>query len=264
MQLKSKIAVIYGASGAIGSAIASAFAAEGALVFLTARNMLIIEALAKEIIDKGGYAEAHQVDALDADSVKEHLEMIIANHGRLDIAFNGVGILQKGVQGLPLLEMNATQYMHPVSAYSTANFITATAAAREMVKNKSGVILTLTAVPSVLAAPLTGGMAASWAGIESLTRTLASETGGYGVRVVCLRSDGIPETNTITTVFGEHAKGAGMSSHKDFQQLMEQFTLLKRLPTLKEITDTAVFLASDKASAITGTTINITCGSVVD
>jgi enoyl-[acyl-carrier-protein] reductase (NADH) len=74
----------------------------------------------------------------------------------------------------------------------------------------------------------------------------------------------MPETDTITTVFGIHAKGAGMPSHKEFQVLMESFTLLKRLPKLSEVANAAVFLASDNASAITGTTINVTCGSVVD
>ena len=93
---------------------------------------------------------------------------------------------------------------------------------------------------------------------------LLIEIGSYGVRIVCLRSDGIPETDTITEVFGLHAKGAGMGSHKEFQSLMESMTLLKRLPNLHEVANTAVFIASDKASAITGTVINISCGSVVD
>src|SRR5205823_2148855 len=115
-----------------------------------------------------------------------------------------------------------------------------------------------------LPAPLVGGMAAAWAAVEALTRTLAAEMGAYGVRVVCLRADGIPETDIITEVFGLHAKGIGMPSHKEFQGLMESFTLLKRLPTLSEVANTAVFMASDNATAITGTAINVTCGSVID
>jgi NAD(P)-dependent dehydrogenase (short-subunit alcohol dehydrogenase family) len=107
-------------------------------------------------------------------------------------------------------------------------------------------------------------MAPSWASIEALTRTFATELGAYGVRVVCLRPDGIPETDTITEVFGLHAQGAGMASNKEFQQLMESMTLLKRLPNLKEVANTAAFIASDKASAITGTVINLSCGSIID
>jgi NAD(P)-dependent dehydrogenase (short-subunit alcohol dehydrogenase family) len=104
----------------------------------------------------------------------------------------------------------------------------------------------------------------AWAAIESLTRSLAGESGASGIRVICLRADGMPDTDTITEVFGLHAKGAGMSSHKDFQAAMENRTLLKRLPRLSEIANVAAFLASDQASAMTGTVVSVSCGSVVD
>ena len=104
----------------------------------------------------------------------------------------------------------------------------------------------------------------SWAAIEAMTRGFASELGMHGVRVVCLRADGMPETDTIAEVFGLHAKVMGMNSHKDFEAFMQNMTLLKRFPKLAELADTAVFVASDAASAITGTTINVTCGFVVD
>lgn len=264
MLLKNKTAVIYGATGAIGSTVAKAFAQQEAKVFLTGRKKDALEKLAREITNSGGVAEVSEVDALDAESVNSHLETIIEKEGHLDISFNAISLKQTGVQGIPLVMQTVEGYMYPIRYYMQSHFITATAAARNMMRNKSGVIITLTAVPSVLAAPLVGGMAPSWAGIESLTRTLAAETGSHGVRVICLRADGLPETDTITEVFGLHAKGAGMPSNKEFQTLMESFTLLKRLPKLSEVANTAVFLASEAASGITGTTINVTCGSVVD
>jgi len=264
MQLKNKTAVVYGAGGAIGEVVARAFAREGAKVFLTGRNKETIETLANDIVSKGGFAEAQQVDALDEKAVNNHLDWVITKEGKLDISINLMGIPQKGVQGIPLVNLAPEGFTSPIISYAKSHFITATSAARNMAAKKSGVILTLTAVPSVLAAPLVGGMAPAWASIEALTRTLAAEMGSNGIRVVCLRADGIPETDTITEVFGLHAKGAGMSSNKEFQALMESFTILKRLPKLSEVANTAVFLASDNASAITGTTINITCGSVVD
>lgn len=264
MELKDKTAVIYGATGAIGSAVAKAFAQHGAKVFITGRKKDILDQLATEIKNSGGKVEPSVVDALDANAVNKHLEMIMKTDGKLDISFNAIGIKQTGVQGIPLIQLSPDGYLNPINVYSKSNFITATAAARNMIPNKSGVIISITAVPSVLAAPLVGGMAPSWASIESLTRTLAAEVSSYGIRVVCLRADGMPETDTITEVFGLHAKGAGMPSHKEFQGLMESFTLLKRLPKLAEVANTAVFIASDYAGAITGTTINITAGSVVD
>jgi len=264
MQLKNKTAVIYGAAGAIGSAVAKAFAQQGAKVFITGRKKDTLDKLANELNSSGSIAEAAVVDASEADAVNKHLEMIMQKEGKLDISFNAIGIKQTGVQGIPLLQLTTEGYLNPIIAYSESNFITATAAARNMLAKKSGVIISITAVPSVLAAPLVGGMAPSWAGIEALTRTLAAEVSSHGIRVVCLRADGMPETDTITEVFGLHAKGAGMPSHKEFQGLMESFTLLKRLPKLSEVANTAVFIASDNASAITGTTINVTCGSVID
>jgi NAD(P)-dependent dehydrogenase (short-subunit alcohol dehydrogenase family) len=264
MQLRNKTAVIYGASGAIGSTVAKAFAREGAKVYITGRNKNVIDKLQNQITSAGGFAKSHLVDALDDDAVNNHLNLVISQEGKVDISFNAIGIEQKGVQGISIVQLTADEYLHPISVYSRSNFITAQAAARRMFEKKSGVILTLTAVPSKLAAPHVGGMAPAWAGIEALTRTLAAEVGAHGIRAVCIRADGMPETNTITTVFGVHASAVGMPTHKEFQALMESFTLLKRLPALAEIANTAVFLASDNASAITGTTINVTCGSVVD
>ena len=264
MKLKNKVAVIYGAAGAIGSAVAHAFAREGARLYLTGRVKEKLEALGNDIQSKGGFADWKLVDAARKEEVESHLLTVMETEGTVDISFNAIGIPQTGVQGIPLLQLTPEGYMNPIASYSLSHFITATAAARVMTKARSGMILTLTAIPSKIAARLTGGMAPSWAGIEALTRTLAAEVGSYGVRVVCLRADGMPETDTITTVFGLHAKGAGMPSNKEFQQLMESFTLLNRLPTLDEVAKTAVFLASDDASAITGTTINVTCGSVID
>jgi NAD(P)-dependent dehydrogenase (short-subunit alcohol dehydrogenase family) len=132
-----------------------------------------------------------------------------------------------------------------------------------MVERGSGVILTLTATPARLAAPLVGGMGAAWAAVEALSRGLAAELGPHGVRVVCLRPDAIPETATIREVYGLHAEGAGMTPEA-FRALMEGQTLRRRLPTLAEVANVAAFLASDRASAMTGTVANLSGGAVVD
>jgi NAD(P)-dependent dehydrogenase (short-subunit alcohol dehydrogenase family) len=125
------------------------------------------------------------------------------------------------------------------------------------------VIITLTAAPSRVAAPFVGGMAPAWAGIEALTRVLAGELGPRGVRAVCLRPDGIPETATIDVVFGLHAEALGIT-RDEFTAAMVDRTLLKRLPTLAEVASAAVFIASDEASAMTGAVANLSAGSVVE
>lgn len=264
MLLKNKNAVIYGAGGAIGGAVARAFAREGAKVFLTGHTKAPLEAVVNDILATGGIAEMAQVDALDEHAVNKHINEIIDKEGKIDISFNAIGIPQTGVQGIPLVDMSPESFTHPIMTYSRSQFLTAKAAARYMVEEGSGVILTLTATPSSVAAPLVGGMAPAWASVEALTRSLAAELGSHGIRVVCLRPDAIPETETITEVFGLHAKGAGLKSDKEFQALMERRTLLQRLPELSEVANTAAFIASENASAMTGTVVNLSCGSLVD
>lgn len=264
MILKNKNAIIYGAGGAIGGAVAQAFAREGANVFLTGRSETSLKKVAANIEADGGKAETAVVDASNENAINKHFNEVFEKAGTIDISFNATGIKQKGIQGIPIVDLPADGFLKPILFYANSQFLTAKTAARHMVGNNKGVIITLTAVPSKIAAPLTGGMAPAWAIIESFTRTLAREVGTHGVRVVCLRSDGIPETDTITEVFGLHAKAMGLPSHREFQAFMESLTLLKRLPTLKEVADTTAFIASDKASGLTGTVVNLSCGSVAD
>lgn len=263
MLLANKNAVIYGAGGAIGAAVAHAFAREGANVFLTGRNLAALEVAAKEVTAAGGSAEAAAVDALDEQAVERHADAVVARAGSLDISFNAIGIPQEGIQGTPLVELSVAGFGLPVATYTTAHFLTARAAARRMLTQGSGVILTLTATPARLAAPLVGGMAAAWAGVEALTRVLSAELGPQGIRVVCLRPDAIPETATIEVVFGQHANALGIAAEQ-FQAMAEGLTHRRRLPTLAEVANAAAFVASDQASAMTGTVVNLSGGTLVD
>lgn len=254
MLMQNKKAVIYGAGGAIGGAVAKVFAREGATVHLTGRRLDVVERLAKEL---GGHAGV--VDALDETAIEKHLSTV----DRVDVTFNAIGLAQQGIQGTPLNELALKDFTAPIHTYLTSHFLTARAAAKRMLGQGSGVILTLTAVPSRVAAPLTGGMAPAWAGIEALTRGLAAELGPHGIRAVCLRADGMPETATIDTVFEQHARWHGIT-REAFTAAMADRTLLKRLPTLAEVAEAAAFLASDRAGAMTGTVANLSAGSVVD
>lgn len=99
------------------------------------------------------------------------------------------------------------------------------------------------------------------AALEGLCRQLAAEVGPQGVRVVCLRSAGSPES--IADTFDLHAKGAG-TTREAFQASLEDMTLLKRLPALAEVGNVAALMASEHASSMTGTVANMTCGAIVD
>src|SRR5262245_1811962 len=103
--LRNKVAVIYGAGGGIGSAVARAFAREGARLFLTGRRRAPVEAVAQEVVSADGSAEAAEVDALDEQAVDQHLQSVIDKAGRLDVAFDAIGIPEEEEQGIPLTEL---------------------------------------------------------------------------------------------------------------------------------------------------------------
>ncbi len=264
MQLKNKTAIIYGGGGAIGSAVATAFACEGANVFLAGRRNEPLEVARKKITSLGGYAEIASVDTLDKKAVDDHLASVIIKTGTIDISFNAIGVFH--IQGIPLAELSLDDFNLPIATYITSNFLTATAAARYMMKNKSGVILTISTPGSQLASALAGGFGVSNAAVEGLSRQLAGELGPHGIRVVCLRPDAIPEATQAGShsrkVFSHRAELMGMTLEELFP-VMAGGTILQRSPTLAEVANAAVFIASDKASAITATITNLTCGSMV-
>jgi NAD(P)-dependent dehydrogenase (short-subunit alcohol dehydrogenase family) len=263
MMLEDKVAVIYGAGGAIGGAVAHAFAREGAKLFLTGRNLAPVEAVAKEVVAAGGSADAAAVDALDEQAVDKHLQSMIDKVGRVDISFNAVGIPNTKILGVPLVELDVDQFSLPITTYATSYFLTARLAARRMVANKSGVIMTVTALHSRTGIPLVGGYGPAQAAKEALTRDLSAELAPQGIRVVGLRPQGMPETRTIKEAFEPRAKASGMT-WEQWQELLASRTHARRLMTLAEMADMAVFMASDKASGMTGTTVNLTMGSLDD
>ena len=263
MLLENKIAVIYGAGGAIGGAVARAFARDGATLFLTGRHRASIETVARDVVAAGGSAEAAEVDALDERSVNRHLQSVIDTSGRLDISFNAVGIPNTKILGVPLVDLDVEQFLLPIAIYAKSYFMTARMAARRMVANRSGVIMTVTALHSRTGIPLVGGYGPAMAAKEALTRDLSAELAPHGIRVVGLRPQAMPETPTIKDAFEPRARASGMT-WEQWQEFLASRTHARRLMSLEELAHMAVFMASDRASGMTGTIVNLTMGSVDD
>lgn len=241
--------------------MAHAFAREGARLFLVGRTLATLDAVAQTITASGGKAEVAQVDALDAEAVERHAASIVTKAGSIDISFNVIGL--GDAQGAPLVEMAQEQFALPIITAMHTHFLTSTAAARHMAKNGSGVILTLTAQAGRKPYPDVGGFGVACAAIEGLCRQLALELGPLGIRVICLRSSGSPDTPGVEEVWHQHAKNAGLPPEAWAARIADK-TLLKRLPRLAEVANVAVLMASDRANAITGAIANVTCGEIVD
>ena len=258
MLLKDKNAIIYGAGGSIGGAVARAFAREGATVFLAGRTFATLDKVAREIAAAGGMAETAQVDAHDEHAIDKHAAAVVAKCGSIDVSFNAIEI--KGtIQGTPLIEQSADDIALPVKSRIATNFLTARAAARHMVRNGKGVTLMITATPARMAWPLAGSFGVEGAAIEGFCRSLASELGPQGVRVICLRSAGSPES------FPNPAKDETMGDRREeIAEMIAVKTLLKRAPKLAEVGNVAALMASDYASPMTATVANLTCGTIAD
>ena len=207
--------------------------------------------------------EAAEVDALDEEAVDDHLRSVVEEAGRLDISFNAVGIPHAGMLGTPLVDLEVDRFLSPITGYARSYFLTARLAARRMVANGSGVIMTVTATHAREGLPLVGGYGPAQATKEALTRDLSVELAPHGIRVVGLRPQAMPETHTIRDAFEPRAKASGMTWDQWLEMLASR-THPRRLMTLDEMANVAAFMASDRASGMTGTTVNLTMGRLDD
>ncbi|CAA9459830.1 MAG: 3-oxoacyl-[acyl-carrier protein] reductase [uncultured Rubrobacteraceae bacterium] len=258
MLLKDKNAVIYGAGGSIGGAVAKEFACEGARVFLAGRTRNPLEAVAADISSASGSAEVAVLDALDEEAVDEHARAMASETGSIDVSFN---LITRGdVQGIPLIDMKTDDLLHAVVNGFRSNFITARAAARHMVKQGSGVILVLDS-GSANGSPMMGSTGPADAATDTLVRNLAAEIGPRGVRVVGIWTAGLPETFSKEKVAAVDSRFQEEAAFRGLIEGLDQMRMTRRSPRLAEVASTATFLASEKAAAITGTFVNVTSGT---
>ena len=258
--LTGKRAVIYGAAGAMGSAVARAYAREGARLFLAGRTAARVEALARELSAAGADVTAGALYALDGAAVDEHLDEIVRTAGGVDISFNLIGV--GGEQGRPLLDMAREAFATPIENAMRTHFITATAAARRM-GERGGVILALTAQVARKPYVASGGFGVACAAIEALWRQLAVELWPRGIRLVTLRSSGSPDAPGVAAAVAEHAKLAGVTLEA-FEARIAEKTMLRHMPKMAEVANAAVLAASDLASSMTAAVLNCTCGEIAD
>lgn len=249
MLLEGKQAIVYGGGGAVGGAVARAFAREGARVFLAGRTQAALDAVANDIRNAGGRADTATVDALDEAQVDAHAAAVAAEAGGIDVALN---VISHGdVQGTPLVEMQVDDFLRPVVTGLRTNFLTSRAVARHMLR-RGGVILLFGGHGDPLPGFNLGGLQVAFGALEYLRRQLASELGPHGVRVVTLQTAGIPDSIPD-----------GVPGAQEIVQDIVGRTLLGRAATLADVGNVAAFAASDRARTITASAINITCGTAV-
>jgi NAD(P)-dependent dehydrogenase (short-subunit alcohol dehydrogenase family) len=261
MLLKDRTAIVYGGSGAVGGAVARAYAREGARVFLAARQRAPLEAVAAEIKAAGGRAEVTPVDATDAAAVEAHLAEVVRQAGPVRLMFNGVS--WDDSQGDLLTEMAFERLLAPIRMSMTTWFHTGTALARHMGAHGGGVIVGITANVGRWPVPHVGGFGVACAAVENFLRQLGMENGPQGLRVCWVRSPGSPDAPGVREAWQLHANQLGVS----FEEVHRRFaagTPLRRITALAQVADAAVLLSSDLAAGMTATVANATGGALVD
>jgi NAD(P)-dependent dehydrogenase (short-subunit alcohol dehydrogenase family) len=249
MLLSKKVAVVYGAGGAIGGAVSRAFARAGARVVLAGRTQDRLDKVADQIESDGGAAETAVVDALDEEAVTAFADSVVERHARVDISFNLIGF---GDVQRPLMELSVDDFTQPIATLMRTHFLTTRAAARHMINQGSGVVLAFGGSgPDTIAG--IGSLKVAFDALEGQRRQWAYELGRYGIRVVTLKTGGIPESIPDEL--------PGMD---EVVADLNRRTLLGRTATLTDVGDVACFIASDHARSITSTEINISCGAMVD
>lgn len=240
--LAGKVALVTGGSRGIGEGIVRAFVREGATVCFTYRNRAeSAQALVSEL--GGERCLALPCDSGDFDSVAAVIDDLRGRHGGIDILVNNAGITRDG----PLALMGVEQFQEVVQTNLMGTFHFSKASIKTMISRRGGVIVNIASIAGMVGSEAQTNYSASKGGVIAFTRSLAKEVGRYGIRAVAL-APGFTDTEMYAKIPIPIRK----------KQL--EAVALRRPGTVAEIAETVVFLASDRASYITGTTIRVDGG----
>lgn len=246
--LTNKVALITGARRGMGAADARALAAQGAKVIITDIDEEACQLVADEIIKSGGEATCFKMDVSNAQEVNNVFDQVIAKYGRLDILVNNAGIYEPK----PFLEMTEKEWDKTLDINLKGQFLCAQRAAKEMAKNNWGRIVNIASIASGQVGVGVGASAhytASKGGIIGMTETLAIELAPLGINVNVI-GPGVIDTPMVS---------ASQIPKEQMDAMLARLPI-KRMGTPEEIASTVVFLSSEEASYITGSTLFVDGG----
>jgi len=260
LRLKDKVAIVTGGGRGIGKAIALAFANEGAAVVVASRTLSRLEETVSEIKSKGGRATAIQTDVTDEKQVQRMVEKTIAEYGKIDILVNNSGI---GGPTVRVVDLKLEDWHEVLSIDLTGSMLCAREVLRYMIPRRSGNIISIAAeggrgCDGRAGYPMRSPYTCAKMGVIGLTEVLATEVGEDNIRVNAISPAAVRGERLINVV-----KGRSEATGVPFEELMSKITAnysLKRPAEESEVAATAVFLASDESSAITGQVLVANCG----
>jgi len=246
MKLANKTALITGAAGGFGAAIAQAFADEGANLVLTDINVSQIQSLINSISQKGNQVIFVEANIADESQVNKMVNEALEHFKKIDILVNNAGI----ARDIPIQKLSVSDWNSTISINLTGTFLCSKAVIDQMIKNGYGKIINMSSISGQTGRPIGIDYATSKAGLLGFTRTLALELAPNGINVNAI-APGYIETDLAR---------ATMKTKPDLKEKVLNRTPLNRLGKPEEIAPAVVFLASDAANYITGATLNIDGG----
>jgi NAD(P)-dependent dehydrogenase (short-subunit alcohol dehydrogenase family) len=262
--LQDKNAVVFGAGGSIGAAAAKGLAAEGARVFLAGRTASSLDAVAKQIAASGGEARPAVIDTLDDVSVNQYIDGVVKQAGKIDIVLDAAGPLANDYgNGKNAVDLPVEEFMVPLMTMVKSRFITARAAARPMINQRSGVIIFVTGSPARAHVPGATAIGAAFGAIENLTANLAFEVSPFGVRTVCVRTVANIDSRSIQDTMDFLARQWNVPKEQAIANIA-QSNFLKVAATVQDTANAVVLAASDRARMLTGTVVNASAGAALD
>ena len=245
-ELNNQTAIITGAYGDIGNAIAKKLISHGMRVALLGRNLKKLESQKNEL-SKNNESDIVilEVDIRDADNLKESIEKLIKLWGRIDVLINNAGITRDNI----ILRMSNKDWDNVINTNLKAVFITSKTVSKQMIRQKSGTIINISSVVGKTGNKGQANYVASKAGIDGLTKTLSKELGGRGIKVNSI-APGYIETN-MTKELNDNIK----------EELLNRIPL-NRFGTPNEVASLVNFLISNEASYLTGQIINLDGGMI--
>ncbi len=247
LSLEGKTALVTGGSQGIGETIARRLAAAGATVLVAARSEEKAAAVAASIVEAGGAAEGIRLDVSDPNSVSAAFRGIAERHGKLDVLVNNAGITDDGL----LLRMSKESWDRVLATDLTGVFLVTQEAVKLMMKKRvAGRIVTVGSVVGLMGNAGQANYAAAKAGVVGFTMSLAREIGSRGITV-----------NAVAPGYIETPMTAALSDEQ--RKALAGRIVLGRLGTGEDVAGAVLYLASDLASYVTGTVLNVSGGLLI-